>query len=105
MTGTIPRLFGVVPAHDAFEMRADRRTERDLALFVPVGRDLLSLDPQDLSFVWLDRTQRGPLGAADPVTQHIIRIILVFLQVAPGAADDLGPVDIEELPPRIFSFE
>ena len=42
VTRAIPSLLGIVPFNDAFEVRANRRTQCDLAVRIAKGRDFLS---------------------------------------------------------------
>ena len=46
MTGTVPRIFCMVPGHDAAQMRAHGRTLVEFSLGIAVDRDLCQSIPQ-----------------------------------------------------------
>ena len=51
VAGTIPRFFRFVPAHDATQVRANRRAERHLPVRIAVSGYFFPFQPQDLAFV------------------------------------------------------
>src|SRR6266487_1026879 len=47
VAGTVPRFFGGVPLHDAFEVRAGRRARVQFPALVAVGGDFVQAVPDE----------------------------------------------------------
>src|SRR4051812_25268547 len=105
MTGTIPGARGAVPADDAFEMRADGRAHRYLAIFATEGGDFLSVDAEDFAFTEFQLIHGIAFGFGESVPQHIVRIVEIFFNVTPRATVEFAPIDSEEIEPGIFPSE
>src|SRR6476646_1127624 len=90
MARAIPRLLGAIPSHLAAHVRADRRELRHLARIAAIRRDPLALQLEDAAFAALERAQASSLRPGESIADQIIRIVDVFLEIVPRAAEQLG---------------
>jgi hypothetical protein len=63
MTGTIPGLFGIIPANDAFKMSANRRAQRHFSISITVSSHFFAVQLKNLPFVPAEGAERLAFGS------------------------------------------
>src|SRR5277367_2594370 len=103
MTWTIPRAFGLVPIHQAPQMRADGGAQAHLALLIAIGSDLLPANLQDLALIATQRANGAPFRYGQAIFQQVVGVIFVLLEVIPRPGFQHLTIGTEELAPGVFS--
>src|SRR5687767_691023 len=105
MTWTIPGGLGLIPRDLASHVRADGGPQDHRALLITEGSGPLAVHIEHLTFAAPQDAHGGALCRGKAVPNDVVEVVLVLLEIVPGAAAQLGPVDGKDIAPRVGPAE
>src|SRR5690606_4207453 len=101
VTGTVPRAFGCIPAHDASHVRADAGAARDDALLVTIDRELGAVLLDDGPLPTRHGPKRCSRCSGKPIANQVVGIVGVLGEVVPESLRERLAAGVEQIGPGI----
>ena len=70
-------------------MGAERRKSSDRSLLVTGGGDATAVQAENLPFATFQAAERLAFGSGEPILDHVVRVVQIFLDIIPRSGDEL----------------